>query len=97
MRCCTVLLACGWLLFYPPFPPGQFENWDGKRPLTEWHHSGSFDTAAECEQSKTKEVSRMGAAVSAVEDPQKQQLLNAVAYYQAGRCVPSDALGFKMK
>jgi hypothetical protein len=97
MRCYTVLLTCGWFLFYPPFPAGRFESWDGNRPLSEWHHSGSFDNAAECEQSKTKEVNRFGAAAASVDDAQKQQLLNAVTYYQAGRCVPSEALGFKLK
>ena len=58
MRCRSIWLLCGWLLFTPP--TDIFEITPGRKevgvvtnaPLKQWKHEASFDTAKECEAAK---------------------------------------------
>lgn len=89
MRGCTILLTCGWLLFMPTptksTPEGAIDA--TIRPLSEWTFEGGFDTAKECNDYKSNLIQ---AAKT------KQNKLMGTIYLNS-KCVPTDAIGFKMK
>lgn len=97
MRCFTVLLACGWLLFSPPVSGNNEVKSDEALQL--WEHVASYDTAGQCEKEKRSTIElRMllmvkSGAKSGDDKKLDAQLLGAMKM----RCVPSDALGFKFK
>ncbi len=97
-QCPAVLLASGWFLFAAPLSP------DGKvdtaRPLSEWKHERSFDTAKECEAYKEEEGDRMLRVIFVwAERENKPPQMNPNWQYAApkayGRCIPSDAVKVK--
>jgi hypothetical protein len=78
MRCATILLVSGWLLLLPPFvSKGRF---DEKRPLKEWDHDSSYDTAQECEEFRNRMWARY--------KEQKNSLF--AERILTSRCIPSD-------
>lgn len=82
MRCFTVLLTCGWFLMSPP-RVGDGPEVNARRPLTEWIHQRSFDTAQSCEQFRSRLIvtTMNQAGDTAV------YTRNVAA---EGKCVPSD-------
>ncbi len=91
MRCFTVLLACGWLLFTPPYnqKAGYF---DATRPLAEWDYRQAFDKAEEC-QTHIAQENFMNRNL----DPNSSVTANLKVIWLNAKCVPTDALGFKFK
>ena len=87
MRCFTILIACGWLLLAPPIEKVETTERDIRRPLKQWIFSDGFDTAKECYRRKVE----YAAAASVVDD----KLSNNI--WSLAKCVPSDAIGFKLK
>jgi len=92
MRCFTILLSCGWLLFTPPATPDA-NNVEYDQPLSGWQHVGSYDSAKACEDVKSMVVQAM---IASRDRGDKGAHLNLLKYL-SGRCVPTDALGFKIK
>lgn len=95
MRCFTILLACGWLLFTPPtqvIPQGPAA---GKArvgvvtgaPLSEWKQEMAFDSAKECEEVRKRITESKGFD----EEWQSHTVWNN------SRCIPSDTLRFLVK
>jgi hypothetical protein len=78
MRCATILLATGWPLLLPPFA-GK-DRVDDKRPLKEWDHDSSHDTAKECEDYRVNLWNRYKG------DGKKQYAERMLG----ARCIPSD-------
>ena len=56
MCCARILLVIGWFLLLPPF--ASKDRIDEKRPLKEWDHDSSFDTAKECEDFRNRMSSK---------------------------------------
>lgn len=88
----TMLLSCGWLLFTLPITP-DVKSVDYDQPLSRWQHAGSYDSAKDCEDTKSAVVMALKRSVDLGD---KNAQLNLRAYV-SGRCVPTDALGFKIK
>jgi len=81
MRCSTIstiLLATGWLLLLPPIV--SKDTIDNKRPLREWDHDSSYDTAQECENFRARMSERY--------EKQGKQLHQDRFLFS--RCIPSD-------
>lgn len=87
MRCFTVLFACGWFLMSPP-RIGDGPEVDAQRPVADWVHQKSFDSAAQCEQFR---VSLMATAMGNTSGPAVYTRNVATQ----GRCLPSDFPGQK--
>jgi len=66
-------------------PPSSGRDMNIDRPLSEWHHISSFDTAKECEDGKF----RMITAARKENDNRKEQL------WSFSRCISSDAITFQ--
>lgn len=105
MRCFTVLLACGWMLFKPPLgDPQKGVVFDDSRPLSEWSVAAGFDTAKDCNNEIEKGIQQARQLWSAQDGlikewrdtRQKPPFLEIFGYVLA-RCIPSDTIGFKFK
>ena len=94
MRCFTVLLACGWLLFTAPL--GEDKKVQTQLPLSRWKHEQSFDTAKECEAEKEqagKVFRAMLQWAQNVNEPVTAHPSYSVYTPKAlGRCVPSESI-----
>lgn len=82
MRCFTALLACGWFLISPP-RVGDGPDVNAKRPLSEWIHQRSFDSAEKCEQFR---VSLIGTTMNRTSITALYTRNAAIE----GKCIPSD-------
>jgi len=99
MRCFTTLLACGWLLFYPPIS-NDGDKVDFTIPLEQWQHVASFDTASACEGSKTADIEyfkQIDAKSKELKEDTQKPLNVLLARVLKGRCIPTEAIGFKFK
>ena len=96
MRCFTTLLACGWLLFYPSISKDG-DKIESTIPLEQWHHAASFDTANECERSKTADIEYFRQKQGESKEEVRKQFTVLVMRVLNGRCVPTEAIGFKLK
>ena len=88
MRCLTVLIACGWLLFTPPtkFVP-ELKSYGALvgAPLSEWKQERAFDNARDCEEWKSVAIK------SNNPNPHMPGVPNM---WEHGRCLPSDTIRF---
>lgn len=110
MSRCTILLACGWLLFTPPSAP---ETSPGKNlpklltglPYEKWELAGSYDTAAECNRGKSamlQDLRENAKDTEASGTPEAKELaqelrVRMVILSISAKCLPTDSLGFKFK
>lgn len=91
MRCYTVLLACGWLLFTPPVkavPELKSYGFLTGAPLSEWKQERAFDNAKDCEEWKGTSIK------NSIPNPSAPGLF---AIWEYARCIPSDTVQFRMK
>ena len=95
MRCFTVLLACGWLLFQPPLSD-DYRTVQANKPLQLWGYVGAHDTARECENAKEAEIKHVRGLM---DKPELDKNVASALFTRtlAAQCIPSDALGFKFK
>ncbi len=50
----TAIVLLGWLLMMPPLEDGSTISLDEKAPITRWDQAMAYDTATQCEDSKTR-------------------------------------------
>lgn len=103
MRCFTVLLACGWLMFAPPvgYQP------DDPVELRRWKFVQGFDNAHNCTYYVTNAVALLRGQLDKYPEHKRttQEILGRLLIAQHltlgevanAKCVPSDAIGFKLK
>jgi hypothetical protein len=82
----TILLA-GWFLFLPPrIGDSKNPTVDSNKPLSQWEHHMSFDTAKECEEYRQRALNSTAAS--------KTTKIPTDTWIFA-RCIPSESIQFK--
>jgi hypothetical protein len=94
MRCFTVLLTCGWLLFTAPLDPNGKVR--ANLPLSDWKHEKSFDTAKECEAER-ESASKIFQAMLQWAKNENKPVTEHPGYsvytpLALSRCIPSDSI-----
>ncbi|HEY2986419.1 MAG TPA: hypothetical protein VGL11_01765 [Candidatus Binatia bacterium] len=110
MSRCTILLACGWLLFTPPSstdksPGEKLPKLLTGLPYEKWELAGSYDTATECTRGKDamlQELRENAKQTEASGSPEGKELalelgVRIVTLSVSAKCLPIDSLGFKFK
>ena len=86
-----VVLYCGWFLMGPPVTEQDIKNNTTetrayKRPLSEWDHLQSYDSAKECEDYRSATLT------SAPREALKNRLYASLLL---ARCIPADSIPVK--
>lgn len=102
MRCLTVLLAFGWLLMMPRLLDKDVKTFGAtealframERPVSEWEHVKSFDSAKDCE-AQILQFRENAHRLASDRTINPASFATEVAPPAFSRCIPSDAIQIK--
>jgi hypothetical protein len=88
----------GWYLMIPPRVSDWPVAYDTNAPLTKWKQGGSFDTAKECDEKRTKSAASMLQASENMPTEKRQKAMQTVvAMLSALQCISTDDPRLKKK
>jgi hypothetical protein len=90
-----VATAIGWFLMGPPITDEEIQSRNivsHKRPVSEWIHYFSYDSAKECQSALDRLRDQVLKDPKEPQDSEQNRLYATVVY---ARCLPSDAVTLK--